>query len=62
MALADVYDALVNKRVYKEAYSHETPVEIIQETSGSHFDPVIVELFNALEAEFNNIALRFADD
>ncbi|MCG7900528.1 MAG: two-component system response regulator [Candidatus Thiodiazotropha lotti] len=61
MALADVYDALVNKRVYKEAYSHGSAVEIILESSGSHFDPVIVEAFKALEGEFNDIAIKFAD-
>lgn len=45
MAVADVYDALISERVYKSAYSHETALEIIQEGSGSHFDPDVVEAF-----------------
>ncbi|MEW8506257.1 MAG: two-component system response regulator [Candidatus Thiodiazotropha sp.] len=61
MALADVYDALVNKRVYKDAYSHETAVDIISEASGSHFDPVIVDVFKELKSEFNRIAIKFSD-
>ncbi|MCA9134003.1 MAG: response regulator, partial [Planctomycetales bacterium] len=39
VALADVYDALTTKRVYKDAFSHETARRIILESSGSHFDP-----------------------
>ncbi len=45
MAVADVFDALVNKRVYKEAMAEETAFEILKEGSGSHFDPVVVESF-----------------
>ncbi len=45
MAIADVYDALVSKRPYKPAFSHERAVEIITEESGSHFDPELVNLF-----------------
>lgn len=45
MAVADVFDALVNKRVYKEAMAEEKAFEILQEDSGSHFDPVIVQCF-----------------
>ena len=41
MALADVYDALLSKRVYKEALSQESTISIIKEGVGSHFDPDI---------------------
>ncbi|WP_316367621.1 response regulator [Candidatus Thiodiazotropha sp. CDECU1] len=62
MAIADVYDALINKRVYKEAYSHETAVEIVRQSAGSHLDPDIVEAFLQLQDEFMNIALLYRDD
>src|SRR5690606_12028402 len=43
MALADVYDALISKRVYKPAYTHEQAVAIILEGRGTHFDPDVVD-------------------
>jgi len=52
MALADVYDALRSKRVYKNAYSHEKACEIIIEERGKHFDPLIVDVFLKFEQEF----------
>ncbi|CAB1081796.1 Response regulator c-di-GMP phosphodiesterase, RpfG family [Olavius algarvensis Delta 1 endosymbiont] len=61
MALADVYDALISKRVYKPPFSHEKAVEIIVEGKGRHFDPDIVDAFLELENTFRNIALTFAD-
>ena len=45
MAIADVFDALVSKRSYKEPFSFEQAIEIIQEGSGKHFDPRVVEAF-----------------
>lgn len=45
MAVADVYDALVSKRVYKEAIPHKMSVEIIKEGRGTHFDPDVVDAF-----------------
>jgi putative two-component system response regulator len=45
MAIADVYDALVSKRPYKEAFSHEQAVEIIKSGGGCQFDPIIAEVF-----------------
>lgn len=45
MAIADVYDALTSKRSYKEAFSHEKAVEIIESESGNYFDPVLVTSF-----------------
>lgn len=62
MALADVYDALISKRVYKPAFSHETAMDIIQEGRGSHFDPVVVDAFLAIAKEFRHIAQAYADE
>ena len=61
MALADVYDALISKRVYKEPMSHEKAVDIIKEGKGTHFDPDVVDAFLELESVFRNIAMTFAD-
>jgi putative two-component system response regulator len=61
MAVADVYDALISRRVYKDGMPHEKAVGIIQEGSGSHFDPDIVEAFLAIRDEFRAIAARYAD-
>ena len=52
MALADVYDALLSKRVYKDAFSHEKTRGIIIEGRGKHFDPLIVDIFIKNEQEF----------
>ncbi len=61
MALADVYDALISKRVYKEAFSHNNAVELIISLKGSHFDPQIVEAFEQLKDDFKLVAERFKD-
>lgn len=61
MAVADVYDALISKRVYKPAFSHTEAVRIIGEGAGKHFDPELVAAFMAIEAEFRTIAGEFAD-
>ena len=61
MALADVYDALISKRVYKDAFSHEKAREIILEGRGSHFDPDVVDAFLAIEEEFVRIAAGHKD-
>ena len=61
MALADVYDALISKRVYKPPFPHEKAVQIIAEGKGRHFDSDIVNAFVELENTFRNIALSFAD-
>ena len=45
MSLADVYDALISKRPYKPAYSHEEAMKIIAGESGAQFDPNLVKLF-----------------
>ncbi len=61
MAVADVYDALISRRVYKDGMTHEKAVGILVEGKGSHFDPDIVDAFLALQDEFRAIALRYAD-
>ena len=61
MALADVYDALISRRIYKEPMTHDAAAGIIRDGSGSHFDPAVVEAFLAVEAEFQAIAARFID-
>ncbi|MCW8914355.1 MAG: HD domain-containing protein [Magnetovibrio sp.] len=61
MAVADVYDALISKRVYKPAFSHDKAMGIIHEGKGAHFDPDVVEALDAVEAEFIDIALKYGD-
>ncbi len=61
MALADVYDALISKRVYKPPYPHSKAVQIISSGSGTHFDPVVVDAFMELNEIFRAIALEHAD-
>lgn len=61
VALADVYDALTTKRVYKEAFSHEKARSIIFEGAGKHFDPAIVEAFVQNEDKFISIRQRLSD-
>ncbi len=61
MALADVYDALTSKRVYKEAFFHEKATEIIRAERGNHFDPEIVDAFLDIEDVFRNIAQNIID-
>jgi putative two-component system response regulator len=62
MSLADVYDALISKRVYKDIYSHEDAVEIIKAERGTHFDPDITDAFLELEQEFKRIAIELKDN
>ena len=61
MAIADVYDALISRRVYKDAMPHEKAKAIIVEGKGNHFDPDIVDAFLELQQEFQGIAIRYAD-
>lgn len=62
MAVADVYDALISRRVYKEGMSHQEAVAIIVAGRGQHFDPDIVDAFLKLQTEFQEIALRYCDN
>jgi putative two-component system response regulator len=59
MAIADVYDALVNERPYKKALSHKDAVRIIIDGSGKHFDPYLVNVFLGIEKKFEQIALDY---
>jgi putative two-component system response regulator len=61
MAVADVYDALISRRVYKTGMPHEKAVQIIGEGKNTHFDPDIVDAFIELQDEFKAIAARFVD-
>jgi putative two-component system response regulator len=60
VALADVYDALLSKRVYKESFTHHIARSIILEERGTHFDPDIVDAFVDVEQEFIDIHQRFS--
>jgi len=61
MAVADVYDALRTRRPYKEPFSHEESFSILQKDSGSHFDPLLIEVFAQLEDEIKELYSRCAD-
>ena len=62
MAVADVYDALISKRVYKGAMSHQEAVAIVSAGRGQHFDPLVVDVFLANEAGFLAIARAYTDE
>ena len=62
MALADVYDALISKRVYKPAFSHEEASRIVLEGKGKHFDPDVADAFVAAADDFRIIASQYKDD
>ncbi|MCL2529905.1 MAG: response regulator [Coriobacteriia bacterium] len=59
MAIADVYDALISVRPYKEAFTHEEACRIIEESSGTQFDPVLIEVFRAVEDQFAQVVSEF---
>ena len=61
MAVADVYDALISRRVYKEPMPHEKAVRIIEAGRGQHFDADVVDAFLAIQGEFLAIARTYAD-
>jgi putative two-component system response regulator len=61
MSVADVYDALISRRVYKDGMSHEKAVSIISEGKGSHFDPDMVDAFVEIQEDFRAIAKRYGD-
>ncbi|HEX2837016.1 MAG TPA: HD domain-containing phosphohydrolase [Phycisphaerales bacterium] len=60
-AVADVYDALTSKRVYKDAMSHEVARSIITGESGTHFDPDVVSAFHRTQDQFNAVRLRYSE-
>jgi putative two-component system response regulator len=62
VAVADVYDALTSKRVYKGSFTHTVAREIILGDSGTHFDPGVVEAFVEVESDFLTIRQRFSQE
>lgn len=61
VSLADVYDALTMKRVYKAALSHEVARGIILEADGKQFDPMVTRAFLEMEGRFLEVRQRYAD-
>ena len=61
MALADVYDALISRRIYKKAFTHTDAVAHILQGHGTHFDPDVADAFLAIQEEFRLIAEKYQD-
>ncbi|BBB67167.1 two-component system response regulator [Undibacterium sp. YM2] len=61
MAVADVYDALISRRVYKPAFSHEEAISIMRKGRETHFDPDILDAFLQITDEFRQIANQFKE-
>ncbi|MBF0572515.1 MAG: HD domain-containing protein [Desulfamplus sp.] len=61
VALADVYDALISARVYKEAWKESDVIATIKQESGHHFDPELVEIFLSIYDVIQAIRLKFPD-
>lgn len=61
VTLADVYDALITSKVYRQGMTHEQAVQVIFTERESHFDPDVVDAFMDTHAEFAEIAQRLAD-
>jgi putative two-component system response regulator len=61
VALADVYDALISNKIYRQGMSYEAAVGVIFGERGEHFDPDVVDAFMDLTVEFEDVATRFAD-
>ena len=58
--MCDVYDAVTSDRVYKKAWSHEKAVDLIKENSGTHFDPIIADVFLNIEAQFKDVKVTLS--
>ncbi len=61
LAVADVYDALISKRVYKDAFTHEATRGILLEGHGTHFDPRIVDAFLSVEESVLAVARKYQE-
>jgi len=61
VAVADVYDALSSRRVYKESWDESRVLETLKEDSGKHFDPDLVNAFFASLDTIRSIAARYPD-
>ncbi|MBS7457360.1 CHASE2 domain-containing protein [Coralloluteibacterium stylophorae] len=62
MAVADIYDALVNRRCYKEPFPHAQAMDMMRQLRGATFDPVVLDAFFAIEDEITRIAAAFRDE
>jgi putative two-component system response regulator len=60
--VADVYDALTSKRVYKDAWTAEQVTEFLRKESGRAFDPELVDIALELEGYFRSVRARFASE
>jgi len=61
MAVADVYDALISRRIYKQPLTHEDSVARIVKERGTHFDPDVTDAFLEIQDEFRQIAEQYQD-
>ena len=61
MALADVYDAIISRRIYKSASTHDQACSAIVKGRGTQFDPDVVDAFIDIAEEFRDIALKYPD-
>ena len=62
VAVADVFDAITTKRCYKQAWANDEALKLLQEQSGRHFDPRLVQLFLRNRQRFYEIQLEYADE
>ena len=60
-AVADVYDALLSKRVYKEAWTEEDTFKVLKENAGSQFDPTVIDVFFAAVEAMRSIREQYPD-
>ena len=58
MAIADVYDALISIRPYKEAFNHKKACQIIEEGKGTYFDPALIEVFLKITGKFEKASKK----
>jgi len=61
MAVADVYDALISRRVYKPAFTHQQALDVMRKGRGTHFDPDVLDAFFEIEDRFAAIAATYRD-
>ena len=61
MAIADVYDALVTERPYKKAFTHEEASKIIEDGSGTHFDPELIKIFHVVKDKFKKVTQEISE-
>ena len=62
MAVADIYDALINRRCYKEPFPHAMAMQMMRDLRGTTFDPVVLDAFLSIETQITRIAADFRDE